>query len=424
MINIFNYFKRFIASLSLPVIVFYLRFKSFTNMLRSLKQKPKIVWEKAMGSQKILVLALYQRGVLRADIVKLLKEAKAQGIYVIGVNTLTLEDPKEYEHLIDCYIEQHNFGRDFGSYQTGFLHLYAKEWQAKADRVMMANDSVFYTTLGLKKFLKDMMTSEVEVLGSTENFDMVHHMGSFCLSMSSNVLKHNRVIKYWKDYKRSDVRPTVIARGELALSKVLRRVVSSNNEFKALYGGTDFLEAMKNDEGMVDFAIKNGRVSPIFPWLRTSASSILSAVSKRYHVEKSLPNNLDLQINLEESEVLNKYFVTSMDDIIHYLESNTNNKTPIDREFVLKIARSDLLETFMSGSQVHQNSAILLKLGLSFVKLDGLYRGIFNAEDVENICAMLPKTEAVELQSLLMSRPFGGKHYIGWERIAFEKGLI
>jgi hypothetical protein len=115
--------------------------------------------------QGILLLALYEKGVLRDDIVRLIEEAKAAGLYVIGVNTLKLRDPSGLSGLLDCYIERPNFGRDFGSYRTGFLHLFERGWAKRCSRLLMANDSVFYTGDKLAKFIDDMMTSEIEVLG-------------------------------------------------------------------------------------------------------------------------------------------------------------------------------------------------------------------------------------------------------------------
>ena len=79
---------------------------------RSLGKTPKIHCESPYAGQPILLLALYQKGQLRPDLIRLLQAAKAQGLYVLAVNTLKLKDPGAVEGLIDCYIERPNFGRD------------------------------------------------------------------------------------------------------------------------------------------------------------------------------------------------------------------------------------------------------------------------------------------------------------------------
>jgi hypothetical protein len=78
----------------------------------------------------------------------------------------------------------------------------------------------------------------------------------------------------------------------------------------------------------------------------------------------------------------------------------------------------------MQGSQIHQNAATLLRMGLPFVKLDGLYRGAFNIYDMVNITSQMTAGEAEELRRLLMVRPYGGGTLTGWKRAAFMRGLV
>jgi len=78
----------------------------------------------------------------------------------------------------------------------------------------------------------------------------------------------------------------------------------------------------------------------------------------------------------------------------------------------------------MLGSQIHQNAAVLLEIGLPIIKLDGLYRGMFNNYDVLRLQKKLNETEARELSALLLDRPYGGQMLYGWKRAAFLRGLI
>ena len=112
------------------VIVRALAVKSYISFLgmKLLRETSYIHFEKAYGGQKILLIALYEKGKLRPDIKRLLTTSKKLGMYVVAVNTQKLDSPFDLDALIDCYIERHNYGRDFGSYQNGFLHIYRQGW--------------------------------------------------------------------------------------------------------------------------------------------------------------------------------------------------------------------------------------------------------------------------------------------------------
>ncbi|MGA2654642.1 MAG: hypothetical protein ABSF18_01515, partial [Gammaproteobacteria bacterium] len=83
-----------------------------------------------------------------------------------------------------------------------------------------------------------------------------------------------------------------------------------------------------------------------------------------------------------------------------------------------------ILEVFRSGSQIHQNNAFLLHLGMPLVKLDGFYRGPFSEEDVLIITKNLPEIEARELQTLLFSKSYGKDALHGWKKYLYIRGFL
>ncbi len=370
-----------------------------------------------------MLLALYQKGRLRPDLIRLIEAARAQGLYVLGVNTLKLTHPEELRDLVDCYIERPNFGRDFGSYKTGFLHIFHRRWEGHCPRLLMLNDSVFYSEKRLPKFLNDMMASDIEVLGSTENFDIEHHMGSFCIAFGSVILRHKLFRKYWNSYRLTDVRPIVINRGELKLSKVLKRCATGPDQFAALYGAARYIQAIKTDLALLDFAIANVRTSKIFAWKRASLKSVAVEFRDRYAMRKEDPSAFTKGVEVSSHESFEEVYLANFDSLQSYfkevLKADNINESDL-RNMVV----AELGEGFLSGSQVHQNACILLEIGLPFIKNDGLYRGIFSLEDVNRISALIEPSEAVELLSILVSRPYGGRYLTGWKRAAFEAGLI
>ncbi len=378
----------------------------------------------AREKQGILLLALYEKGVLRDDIVRLIEEAKAASLYVIGVNTLKLRDPSGLSGLLDCYIERPNFGRDFGSYRTGFLHLFERGWAKRCSRLLMANDSVFYTGDKLAKFIDDMMTSEIEVLGSTENFEIEHHLGSFCISMNGAILDHPKFISYWRRYRVSDVRTQVIRRGEMGLTRALKRCVSSPEQFRSLYGSERFLRDLMVDESLADFAIRNSRTSDLVGWKPLTWKAIIEHLQLRFIVPVHRTADVDISIDTTLKDINEYAFVHGYDDLFALLGRHIAPDSEVDPEKVADVVRAVLAEIFMQGSQIHQNAATLLRMGLPFVKLDGLYRGAFNIYDMVNITSQMAAEEAEELRRLLMVRPYGGGTLTGWKRAAFMRGLV
>lgn len=387
---------------------------------KTMGQKPIVHFETAFNGQRIMLLALYEKGELRPDVIRLLEAAHAEGLYVVAVNTLKLTTPANYEGLIDCYIERPNFGRDFGSYQTGFLHIFNNKWHETCPRLLMINDSIFFSSKRMPKFLADLMNSEMEVLGSTENYDIDYHLGSFCISITQSILQNAKFQQYWQKYRLSDVRPKVIKEGELRLSKELKSCVSIMDSFGALYSALRFSDTIKTDAELRDFAIKNTRTSKIFAWKRASLKDVMADYHDRFALEgdDGLPSNVGGGDNYSGGNHISTY-----DELKSLLQRQLKTEN-ISDEQLTRMVNAEVLESFMSGSQIHQNACILIKLGLPIIKLDGLYRGIFSYEDISRICELLEDDEADELEKILISRPFGGRYLTGWKRVAFSAGLL
>ncbi|MFN3723970.1 MAG: rhamnan synthesis F family protein [Paracoccaceae bacterium] len=399
--------------------------QSELQRFKTMNQKQKILIETPYAGQPIMLLALYQKGRLRPDLIRLLQAARQQGIYVLGVNTLKIKAPQELEGLMDCYIERPNFGRDFGSYKTGFLHVFDRNWEKTCPRLLMLNDSVYYSTRGLDKFLTDMITSETEVLGATENYEIEYHLGSFTIAMAQSVLQAERFRKYWRAYKLTDVRPLVIIRGEMRLSKTLKRCVSMMSQFKALYSSDRFLNEVKSSHALQDLVIKDSRTGSSTPAPRFSAEAVVKLLSGRFIARRySLESKVEVAIDAPLKELNEEILITGRDDFARYLLRNTDATSDTFDEILNESLAAVASETFMLGSQIHQNAAVLLEIGLPIIKLDGLYRGMFNNYDIMRLQKKLTETEARELSALLMDRPYGGQMLVGWKRSAFMKGLI
>ena len=424
----------------------YLRTQSLWNGIKARSHPDRVLHQAPYEGQKILLIALYEKGVLRPDVGRMIAAAKAQGAYVLAVNNQRLTEPSEWRHLLDCYVERYNFGRDFGSYQSGFLHLYSQGWEKTCPRLLMVNDSIYFCRLRTPALLEDLFGSEIEALGATENFEFEHHLGSFCIAMAGRVVAHERMQRYWRQFRKSDIRPTVIARGEMQLSKTLKRAVSSEDQFLSLYGVDRFEQAVRTDPGYLARSLYNARQSDRVPWPTTRAKDVLREFKirnlvtpgiiqvdefRRLYDERKLTIEEYVKLTRRDQPSLAPADVTheqetvllDVDDLVQVATANV----PVGGERVvgeLKTLLADILTTnFVRGGHIHQNAAALVDLGLAIVKLDGMYRGVFDASDVRKICELMHPEDARELSRLLLSRPWGEHTTRGWRKSAFLLGL-
>ena len=183
------------SALLYPLAYIIIASKSAINGIKYLVKKQVVHFQKTYTGEKILLMALYEKGRLRPDILNLLETAKTSGLYVIAVNTSKVLQPESLQDCIDCYIERPNFGRDFGSYQTGFMYLFKQGWETQCPRLLMLNDSLFFSKKNLAAFLEKMTNNDIEVLGATENYEEDYHLGSFCVSVCQSILKKQLFVK-------------------------------------------------------------------------------------------------------------------------------------------------------------------------------------------------------------------------------------
>ena len=110
--------------------------------------------KKSISKTKICVLAVYQEGQLREDIKHLINTLLVLECECVVINTKNIANfsDKLFEKI--TYIERPNWGRDFGSYQTGINYVLRHVTPASIERLVILNDSVFYCEAGLRSFLK------------------------------------------------------------------------------------------------------------------------------------------------------------------------------------------------------------------------------------------------------------------------------
>jgi hypothetical protein len=293
---------------------------------------------------------------------------------------------------------------------------------------VILNDSLFYSKKNQAAFIDDLFKTDIEALGATENHEIEHHLGSFCLSLAGNIIRNNNFIRYWKKYSNSDVRPLVIKRGEMGLSKIMRRCVSSPDNFISLYDITWFSEYITNNPEILNIAFDLNRTSDLVDWKVPTLNDVVSILVDKYmfqNIGLAGKDGKALQIKSEIKADALVYFADNPELITKALQSSMNNfeSKSVDKR-VREEIRNNMIECFSLGSQIHQNGILLHHIGMPIIKLDALFRGMYSSEDIEKLAQQLESDEAIQFRRLLFSKPFGGAVLFGWKRAAFYRGLI
>lgn len=416
-----NFFKKFLSRHSFlvaPLIVFCLNILSTQNYIKSLFSKDVLQVHRKYEGQSILLLAIFEQDNLRKDVVNLLKVAKKLGLYTLVVNTrkLNKNETDINKELLDTYIEQHNFGRDFGSYKKGFNYIFKQKYHLSAKRILMMNDSVFFESSRLNQFIKELVNSKDEVLGATRNYEISVHLGSFCISLAKTITTNQNFIRFWRNFARSDVRPVVIEKGEMGLSKLLMRITKKN--LKVIYDNNKIIQFFNKNPNSVEHFAKFVRTSNRVDWDSLSFHQIYFLYLKENNL---FPNDLyDLKKDYPEQYLnfLKKFFSNNV--LFERLSQIPLEFQKGFEEFLV----ATLLEQSKLGSQIHQNNLCFMYIGLPLVKLDLVYRGMMTDLDVLKFNQLMSLEEYYSLYELLSERNFGDRIYFGWRRIAFQRGLI
>lgn len=176
----------------------------------------------------VAVIALYQQDRVRADLLGLMLGLRRKGVYVVAVNAGSLRDAGA-QLPADVYVERPNLGRDFGSYKSGLQIL--KHMGLRPPRLMLFNDSVFYSAQGRDRFLDRLIHSPADICSATDSTEVRPHQTSFCLSFSQACAEHPSFVRFWQRYFPTDLRPLTVLLGEIALSQVLGKKGFSSETF-------------------------------------------------------------------------------------------------------------------------------------------------------------------------------------------------
>jgi hypothetical protein len=171
-------------------------------------------------SGAFLIFVFYATGPLPGFTRTFIDAVARSPFNLILVANAPVEHSLAAELLSRCclLIERANIGRDFGAYKDGIGVL--MERFPDAQRLVIANDSVFYLRDGLDSLLRALNGSE-DFIGVSEIYDHHYHVASFLQSFSRRVLTSVAFRRFWESYRPIGTRRWAILEGEGALTSAL-----------------------------------------------------------------------------------------------------------------------------------------------------------------------------------------------------------
>lgn len=171
-------------------------------------------------SNKFFVFVIYAPDGIPEFTYRFLEEVSGSENNLIVVANSALGDLDRGRLLSQAHvvIERENIGRDFGAYKDGVL--FVLETYPVAERVVLANDSVFYFQEGLSELVQRLSGPE-ELIGANESYEYARHVQSFLLSFGKHAIRSRPFRKFWQGYRPLDSRQWAIMNGELALTRAM-----------------------------------------------------------------------------------------------------------------------------------------------------------------------------------------------------------
>jgi Rhamnan synthesis protein F len=190
--------------------------------------------------------------------VNLAEALVANDFYVVAVCNKVLP-PHHRDALIPrCHylIERFPIGRDFGSYKFGLLWLRQHgDVLAKADTLLLANDSMFYPAC-TKALISKLVNRDGQWLCLFENFEIHYHTQAFLQIFRRDVFDSKAFKRFWGSYVPFSSRTHSIRRGEAGLTQAL---VKAGFFAWPFYNALDLIKAIR--ESLRAEAVEAGQVA-------------------------------------------------------------------------------------------------------------------------------------------------------------------
>lgn len=348
------------------------------------------------------VFHLYAANGLSASVKRALAMLDSLGISVVAVSNLPLlaNDEAFLETVTHTIIVRRNIGRDFGGYRTGVLHVLDK---LQPDRLMIANDSVFYLSRGLRAFFEELCGPH-DYAGVAENHAFGYHVGSYALCFGPRVIGDARFRSFWEKYRLSELRPRVIKHGEIALSRLIIRKLKVNPH--VICSATRLAAALRA-ASVEDLMVSAAHMPTPFP-SRQPLQRLKEHVGDWFAGAPAEP---------VESPSLQAAGAVAGSPPGHVFEMvKSDYRSAIEHE---------MLDYAFGGSQIHWGSYLLVKLlGCPIIKRDLVIRGVYSVGDLSAFAPLMPPSEFDEFFEMATGRGDPERHWSVVQRMMRSVGYI
>jgi hypothetical protein len=172
------------------------------------------------GRNKFAIFVIYCTGPLPSFTRTAIEAFAAAGYDVIAVLNLPPHDSAAayLRQWTRAIVHRDNVGRDFGGYKDAISVLFARF--GVPERLIIANDSIFYLEQGLAEMMAGLDGPE-DFVGASEVFDHHYHVGSYLLSFSRRAVESDAFLTFWQRYKPLTTRRWAILKGEGPLTATM-----------------------------------------------------------------------------------------------------------------------------------------------------------------------------------------------------------
>ncbi|HUC17140.1 MAG TPA: rhamnan synthesis F family protein [Acetobacteraceae bacterium] len=178
------------------------------------------------GATHIAIVAVRPAGGSDLFTLNLINALAEQGFYILLMSNAPLSEGQRNVLLSRCHriIERAPVGRDFGCYQAGLrtLGLFNGGLPAACECLVLANDSMFYRS-DLSDIISEMMQFDNPWVAMFENFEQAYHAQSFFLMFYPQIFRSPVFGRFWRKYKPYSSRKHTIRKGEVGLTRTLRK---------------------------------------------------------------------------------------------------------------------------------------------------------------------------------------------------------
>jgi len=181
---------------------------------------------RADDAERIAIVAVRPDGGSDIFTLNLIAALAAQGFYILLMSNGPLTEKQRETLLFHCrrIIERAPVGRDFGCYQAGLraLGLFGNGLPAACQNLVLANDSMFYRS-DTADVIAEMRNLDSPWVAMFENFEQAYHAQSFFLMFGPEVFRSRAFGRFWRRYKPYSSRKHAIRKGEVGLTRTLRK---------------------------------------------------------------------------------------------------------------------------------------------------------------------------------------------------------